>query len=201
MAKFTLRRSRKRDDGISASGNEPLGLDPIGSNDSDSGGIGDSLTDPERAAAAADGSAGNGGDGTGDAKPRKRGWPAGKPRGKRGEGASASRSAASLAGIESTLLSLHTMAAAISKSPHWELTEKEARGLAEGIARVSEHYEFPMLSPGHQAIAALMITAFAVYAPRIGRSVLKPAKKPEPQADVVEPARVYPGILEMAGAA
>lgn len=137
---------------------------PDGGTDASDGGSDASLAiDPEAAIAS-----GSDGTGSGEAEPvkRRRGRPPGSKNKSGGNGQS-SNSRVLTGGIEQTLLSVHMMAAAYFRAPHWQLEEQEAKNLAKAIDAVQAHYDIPGLNEEHACLLALAISIGTVYGPRV----------------------------------
>lgn len=64
------------------------------------------------------------------------------------------------------MLSLHTIAANLTKVPELALADEEARSIAKAVARVSEHYDIAA-SEKTLAWVNLAMIAGSVYGPRI----------------------------------
>jgi hypothetical protein len=81
-------------------------------------------------------------------------------------------SAQAVSGIESLLLSIHTMLAAALGMPELALTKDEANQVAKALAQVQRHYSFEA-SEKAVDIANLEIVLSSVYGPRIIAAYLK----------------------------
>ena len=170
----------------SASGNDDAalrlaGIDPasIASDDNGDGG--------ENGGGDGDGDnggpAGGGGSDTGAGanQPVKRGRGRPKGSGNRASGSSSQSKAqfsADLAGIESLLLSLHTMAATVLKQPLLMLDESEAAALAKAGAGVARHY--PMKASA-QAVdwVNLIMCLGTVYGTRVVAMKMQQSEPPK----------------------
>ncbi len=126
---------------------------------------GETVRDPEAERQnSADGRSDSGGSGTRRGR-RKRGRPPGSKTKTASQSAPRQKAPLHLAGIETILLSCHSMLAAIVQAPELELAEAEAKALARGIETVAKHYPVE-LSPKRLAWGNLTLVAGSIYGPR-----------------------------------
>lgn len=86
--------------------------------------------------------------------------------------------------IEQLLVGVHTIGASIVKDPTWELSEDEAKKLAEGLANVQAQYDM-VLDPKTEAWIKLMGIAGSIYGPRIVIPMMaRRAMREEPPPEV-----------------
>lgn len=114
--------------------------------------------------------------------------PARKRRGRKpGSVSSKKTSSLDINGVENILYSIHTMLAAMTSVPEWQLDKSEARMLAEASASVAAHYD---VSASAKTIAwtNLIMVAGTVYGTRIIaiRARNKKDKPPRSPASVQE---------------
>lgn len=118
--------------------------------------------------------------GSGDGTPRKR---RGRPPGSRNRTYAAEEKTPSnlIANLESILLSIHFMGAALLKTPELELSEVEAKKLSDALKNVAKHYTVN-LDPKKLALVELSTTMVGVYGPRAiaiyKRGTPRPARSP-----------------------
>lgn len=144
--------------------NSGAGVEPASGNGDDGGSIA-GFIDPAAATGTGSTDSGTSGapDGTGK---RKRGRPRGT-----GNSASASKGTAknafplSVNGVETILLSVHTILASAISCPELLLDQKEANAIADGVAKVAAEYDVRM-DPKTAAWINLATVASAVYGPR-----------------------------------
>lgn len=77
------------------------------------------------------------------------------------------------------------MLAALLSLPELRINDDEAKRLASALAEVNRHYQLPVISPKHMALATLAWTAGSIYVPRAlaisGHSPTpRPVPRPEP---------------------
>lgn len=159
---------RKSGDDPRKSSGAPAGAPPAGSNagagagapssdtDDEDGGAG-GFIDPSDLSASSGAGERESGSGAGREGKRKPGRPA-KPEKK--------KVSSSLEGIEGILLSLHTIAAAVSKVPELAIAEPEAKQLAAAIGRVSDLYDYGA-SERTLAWVNLAVCAGGIYGTRL----------------------------------
>jgi hypothetical protein len=96
------------------------------------------------------------------------------------------KAAYSIGGIETTLLSVHTMLAGFLGNPTLAIDPKEARLLAEGIVAVQNQYPNILMSDKQQAWFLLGGAMATVYGPRlfVMKAQMSAAKKKEAQKPV-----------------
>lgn len=89
-------------------------------------------------------------------------------------------------GLESILLSVHAMGAAILTAPEWELDKSEAKSLADGINEVGKYYDMTV-DPKKMAIINLSVIAGGIYAPRLIATFRTISAKPKGPQLVKQP--------------
>lgn len=89
---------------------------------------------------------------------------------------------ANIEGLETILLSLHGMGAAFFKTEELELDPKEAKSLAEGMAKVARHYGSGGMSEKTVDWLNLFLVLGTVYGTRVKAiNIRKKIAKPAPQ--------------------
>lgn len=136
--------------------------------------------------ASGDGDSNNGG--TGEPPRRKRGRPPGSKSRRSGE----TQDKIDLSGLESILLSIHTMLHAMTQAPEWALEPAEAKSLADATSRVARHYEIAGLDQKTVDWGNLFVALGSVYGSRVFAFRLRKqgerGTQPRPAPRVVNPA-------------
>jgi hypothetical protein len=101
----------------------------------------------------------------------------------------------SVSGIEAVLVSLHTIAATVTRTPELVLDGTEAEAMAKSIAEVAKHYP-TNIDPKLMAWVNLSATSAMIYGPRLWLirdrkdKERRPTPAPDPQFSFPPPAFV-----------